>query len=127
MRSLPRSGATCFRAVLRAELVDWIRHEVNQEHAVGHKLVEPRLLHINVAGRACAGPAAFRLDAWNGVADRGFHHGRAVFDFNGSFFAGMVDKVNFGHDRSCCRNTEDGPRQSYNGSIRTAPALGAKT
>src|SRR4051812_573455 len=81
-----------------------------------------------MAGRAGAGPAAFGFDARNGVADRGFHHGRAVFDFNGSFFAGMVDKVDFGHDRSCCRNTyKEGPRQSYNGSIRAAPALGVKT
>jgi dienelactone hydrolase len=72
----------------------------------GADLFAPRFVDINMAGRARTGAAAFGFDAGDGVADRSFHHGCAVFDFDGSCFAGMVDKVNFGHDRSCCRNAK---------------------
>ena len=83
--------------------------EAEIQHVLFHRrrradLLAPGFIDIDVAGRAGAGAAAFGLDAGNGVADRGFHHGRAVLDFNGSCFAGMVDKVDLGHDRSCCRN-----------------------
>ena len=83
--------------------------ETEIQHVLFHRrrradLLAPGFVDIDVAGRAGAGAAAFGFDAGNGVADRGFHHGRAVLDFDGSFFAGMVDKVDFGHDRSCCRN-----------------------
>jgi len=83
--------------------------ETEIQHVFFHRgrsadLLAPGFVDIDVAGRTRAGAAAFGFDARNGVADRGFHHGRAVLDFNGSFFAGMVDKVDFGHDRSCCRN-----------------------
>jgi hypothetical protein len=37
------------------------------------------------------------LDARIGVADRAFHHGRAVLNFNGTGHAGVVDIVDFGH------------------------------
>ena len=84
--------------------------EAEIQHVLFHRsrsadLLAPGFVDIDMAGRARAGAAAFGFDARNGVTDRGFHHGRAVFDFNGSFFAGMVDKVDFGHDRSCCRKT----------------------
>ena len=50
------------------------------EHRLLHRragagLVEPGLVHIDVAGGAGAGAAAFSLDPGNIVADRGFHHG----------------------------------------------------
>jgi hypothetical protein len=83
--------------------------ETEIQHVFFHRgrsadLLAPGFVDIDVTGRAGTGAAAFGLDAWNGVANRGFHHGRAVLDINGSFFAGVVDKVDFGHDRSCCRN-----------------------
>ena len=72
----------------------------------GAPTFSPGLIDIDVAGRAGTGAAAFGFDARNGVADRGFHHCRAVFDFNGTGFAAVVDKVNLGHDCSCCRMRE---------------------
>lgn len=83
--------------------------ETEIQHVFFHRrrradLLAPGFIDVDVAGRAGAGATAFGFNAGNGVADRGFHHGRAVLDFNGSFFARMVDKVDFGHDRSCCRN-----------------------
>src|SRR5260370_63306 len=80
---------------------------------------------VDMACGAGAGAATFGFDAWNGIADRGFHHRRAVLDINGAGFAGMVDKADFGHVCSCCRIRRSG--LSYNGSIRPALAFGAKT
>jgi hypothetical protein len=59
-----------------------------------------------MAGRARTGAAALGLDARNGVANCAFHHGRAVLNFNGPGFTGVVDIVDFGHGFSCCGNAD---------------------
>src|SRR4029077_13917030 len=50
----------------------------------------PFLRDINMAGRAGAGPAAFRLDPRDGVAQRGLHHGRTVLRLDGACRAAGV-------------------------------------
>jgi len=60
----------------------------------------PRLVDIDVAGRAGAGPAALGLDARHGVADRRFHHRGAGLDVDDVGFAGVTHEFNFGHARS---------------------------
>src|SRR6266446_2070518 len=104
--------------------------EAEIQHVLFHRgrradLLAPGLIDIDMACRAGTGAAAFGFDTRNGIADRGFHHGRAVLDINGAGFAGMVDKADFGHVCSCCRIRRSG--LSYNGSIRSALAVGAKT
>ena len=65
----------------------------------------------------------FGFDAGNAVANGGFHHGGAVLDVHRTGFALVIDKVNFGHVCSCCRDLGEkgGSELSYNGSIRPAP------
>ena len=56
----------------------------------------------------------FGFDAGNGVADRRFHHGRAVLDIDDAGLAGMVDKADLGHECPCCR-IERGPGSPITG------------
>src|SRR5690606_37018676 len=44
----------------------------------GLELFEPAFLDIDMAGRAGAGASAISVYARNGVADRAFHHGKAI-------------------------------------------------
>ena len=79
-----------------ADLVEWQDAAVMEWHA------DPDGTEARLEERGWpAGPTAFGLDTGNGVADRGLHDGRAVIDINGTGFAGVVDKVYLGHDRSC--------------------------
>jgi len=53
-----------------------VEHVLFFGRALGQAL-EPRLVHIHVAGRAGARAAALGNDAGNAIADRGLHDGRA--------------------------------------------------
>src|SRR5208337_12132 len=59
----------------------------------------PRLLDVDVTGRAGASPAAFRLNARNPVLDRGFHDSRAELAIDGAGRAFVVDIGDFRHYR----------------------------
>jgi hypothetical protein len=51
-----------------------------------------------MTGRAGAGATAFGFDARDRITNRYFHHGGAGIRINAAGFAGMIDKVDFGHD-----------------------------
>ena len=77
--------------------------EAEIEHVLFHRswsadFLAPGFVDIHMTCRAGAGPAAFGFDAGNGVADRCFHHRCAVLNVDGAGFAGMVGKVDLGHD-----------------------------
>src|SRR6185437_2746847 len=102
--------------------------ETEIEHVLLHRrgradLLAPGFVDIDMAGCARAGTAAFRLDAWNGIANCRFHDGGAVLDLDSAGFAVMVDKVDLGHVFSCCPMKRFG--QSYNGSVCRALGIDA--
>ena len=59
--------------------------------------LDPGVIHINMAGCAGAGAAAFSLDAGDRVLERRLHDGGAVFGLHGAGLAGGVDKGDLGH------------------------------
>src|ERR1700722_17810626 len=72
------------------------------EHVLFHgrrlaDLLPPGVVDIDVAGRAGAGAAAFRLDAGNAALDRRLHDGRADLAFDGARRAGSIDESDFDH------------------------------
>src|SRR3974390_965375 len=80
--------------------------ETEVQHVLFHRrrwtdLLTPGLVDIDMAGGASAGAATLGFDARDRIADRPFHDGGAVLDFDGAGFAGMVDIVDLGHGRSC--------------------------
>ena len=75
------------------------------EHVLLHRrrpadLLAPRLVDIDVAGRAGAGAAALGLDAGHVVLDRRFHHGRADLGIDRAGGAGGIDEGDLGHGPS---------------------------
>src|SRR5262249_36400789 len=96
------------------------------EHVLFHwcrraGLLRPRLVDIDVAGRAGTGPAALGLDAGHAVLDRRFHHGRSDFGLDGTGSAVRIDIGDLGHyarvePKKPTRPGENGA--SYNGSRR---------
>src|SRR5262249_32625685 len=61
-------------------------------------LLAPRLVHIDVAGRARAGAATLRLDPRHAVFDRRFHHGRPDLAVDRARDAAGIDIGNLGHE-----------------------------
>src|SRR5208337_331986 len=55
-------------------------------------LLDPRLIHIDMAGGASAGAAAFGGDLGNVVAARGLHHCRAGLALDGARLAVRIDE-----------------------------------
>ena len=80
---------------------DTNRHLMRDEAALSIPPATPSYGETQFDTRGSSERSSF--DARHGVADGRFHHGRAVLDVDGAGFAVMVDKMNFGHDRSCCR------------------------
>src|ERR1700722_10851447 len=83
------------------------------EHVLFHRrrladLLPPSVVNIDVAGRAGAGPAAFRLDAGNAVLDRRLHDGRADLAVDGARRAGGIDESDFDHGGMTNRRRESG-------------------
>src|SRR5262245_17019705 len=72
------------------------------EHVFLHRfgracLLAPRLVDINVAGRAGAGATAFGGDAGDAILHRRFHHGHAWFRLDHALDPIVLNKSNPGH------------------------------
>src|ERR1051326_4484614 len=77
-----------------------IEHVLFFRRALGQAL-EPRLVHIHVAGRAGARAAAFGDDPGDPVADRGLHHGRADLGLDPMGGAVVLDVRDLRHEDFC--------------------------
>src|SRR5262245_43680180 len=67
-------------------------------HLLGRAgLLAPSLVHINVAGRAGAGAAAFGGDAGDAILHRRFHHGHARLRLDHALDPIVLNKSNPGH------------------------------
>src|SRR4051812_6656807 len=102
--------------------------ETEIEHVFFHRrrpagLLQPGLVDINVARRAGAGAAAFRLDTGNAVLDRVFHHRRPSFGFHNAGLALGIDVVDFGHEDRTWKwmNPPGGRCAPYIGSAPSTP------
>src|SRR5580704_2216814 len=93
------------QARARLHLVGEIEHVLFHGRRLAD-LLPPGVVDIDVAGRAGAGAAAFRLDAGNGVLDRRLHDGRADLAFDGARRAGGIDESDFDHGGMTNRRRE---------------------
>src|SRR3990170_2088993 len=78
------------------------------EHVLLHLLrasrrLAPRVIHIDVAGRASAGPATFSGDARDRILHRGLHHRHAGLRLDNAFRPVFLDKGDPGHDIGALR------------------------
>ena len=98
---------------------DWMHHVLFHRRGPAD-FFPPSVLDVNVTGRAGTSAAAFRLDTADIILDRGLHHRRADFGFDGAGRAGGFDIGDLDHGGRRKKPGRPAGRPLSNGSAARA-------